>query len=207
MKSLDGSTPANQTTINFQTAGSPANFYETHRTVNQGASTTLVQTDICYDSTVQPNCSNTAITLPLTEIKRYTILSNGQQSLNDTLISGSLPTEIDEYDFGVSPHGALLRKILVTYASLGNNIGALPATITVQDGGGTQKEGSGSWPGISGSLFFEVVGQGAAGIRRKKDDALTFALALHPGNAGFASGAQRAVSIFGLRLVILPKIS
>jgi RHS repeat-associated protein len=138
---LDASpSPRNQTVINFQAAGSPANFYETHRTVNQGATTTLVQTDTCYNSTVQPNCSSTAITLPPTEIKRYTILPSALQSLTDTLINGAnLPSEVDEYDFGTSPHGGLLRKTLVTYASLSNGIGALPASITVQDGIGNQK--------------------------------------------------------------------
>jgi RHS repeat-associated protein len=137
---LDASTPRNQTIVNFQTAGAPANFYETHRTVNQGTSATLVQTDTCYDSAVEPNCSSTAIVLPINEIKRYTILPNTQQSLTDTLINGAgLPSEIDEYDFGASPQGALLRKSLVTYASLGNGIGAMPATITIQDGSGNQK--------------------------------------------------------------------
>jgi RHS repeat-associated protein len=140
---LDATPPpaeSNQTVINFWTAGSPANFYETHRIVNQGASTMLVQTDTCYNATVEPNCSTTAITLPVSEIKRYTILPNASQSLNDTLINGvGLPSEIDEYDFGTSPHGALLRKTLVTYASLGNGIGALPGSITTQDGSGTQR--------------------------------------------------------------------
>lgn len=136
---LDASTPRNQTTINFQSAGSPPNFYETHRTVNQGASTTLVQTDTCYNSTVQPNCSSTAIaTLPPTEIKTYTILPNGQQSLTDTVRSGAVPTEIDEYDFGTSPHGVLMRKTMFTYASLGNNI-LMPSIITVQDGSANQE--------------------------------------------------------------------
>src|SRR5260221_624990 len=136
----DASVPGNQKLINFQAAGSPANFYETHRTVNQGASTTLVQSDTCYNAAVQPNCSSTAISLPLTEVKKYTILTNGQQSLNDTLINGAgVPSEVDDYDFGASPHGALLRKILVTYASLGNGIGSLPASIVAQDGSGNQK--------------------------------------------------------------------
>jgi len=135
----DASTPGNQTLISFQTAGSPANFYETHRTVNQGASTTLLQTDTCYNATVQPNCGSTAITLPLTELKRYTILTNAQQSLIDVLINAlGLPSEIDEYDFGASPYGALLRKTLLTYANLGE-IGAMPASIIVQDGSGNQK--------------------------------------------------------------------
>src|SRR6185437_12571673 len=66
---LDASSPRNQTVLNFQTAGTPANFYETHRTVNQGASTTLLQTDICYNSATEPNCSTTAVTLPITAIK------------------------------------------------------------------------------------------------------------------------------------------
>ncbi len=136
---LDASTPRNQTTVNFQSAGSPANFYETHRTVNQGASTVLLQTDTCYNSAAQPNCSTTAITLPISEIKKYTTLTNSQQSLTDVSISGPVPTEVDEYDFGASPHGSLLRKTVYTYAALGNGIGAMPAAITVQDGSGAQK--------------------------------------------------------------------
>lgn len=139
---LDASTPRNQTTINFQTAGTPANFYETHRTVYQGSTGTppiLLQTDTCYDSAAEPNCSTTAVALPVSEIKKYTILPNAQQSLTDVKISGPVPTEVDEYDFGAAPHGSLLRKTLYTYASLGNGIGAMPDTITVQDGSGTQK--------------------------------------------------------------------
>ena len=137
---LDAATPRNQTVINFQTAGSPANFYETHRIVNQGASTVLLQTDTCYNTTVEPNCSTTAITLPLSEVRKYTILNNGQQSKTDVFFNGNgLPAEIDEYDFGTSPHGSLQRKALLTYAALGNGIIGLPATITVQDGSGNQK--------------------------------------------------------------------
>src|SRR4029077_2485451 len=101
--------------------------------------TTLLQTDTCYNATVQPNCSSMAITLPISEIKEYKILPNAQQSLNDSFVNGAgLPSEIDEYDFGASPHGTLLRKSLVTYANLGN-IGAMPASLTVQDGSGNQK--------------------------------------------------------------------
>jgi RHS repeat-associated protein len=138
---LDASpSPRNQTVINFQTAGSPANFYETHRTVTQGTSPALLQTDTCYNSATQPNCSTTAIALPISEVKGYTILTNGQQGLNDTLLNSfGLISEVDEYDFGTSPHGILLRKTLSTYASLGNGIVGLPATITVQDGGSIQK--------------------------------------------------------------------
>src|SRR4051812_3793399 len=139
---LDASlSPRNQTVINFQSAGAPANFYETHRSVIQGTSGTLLQTDTCYNSAAQPNCSTTTIGLPITEIKGYTMLANGQQSLNDTLLNGfGLVSEVDEYDFGTSPHGALLRKTLTNYANgLAKGLVGFPASITVQDGGGVQK--------------------------------------------------------------------
>lgn len=137
---LDASTPRNQTVINFQTAGTPANFYETHRTVNQGASTVLLQTDTCYNSAIEPNCSTTAVTLPITAIKRYMILPNGTQSLSATTFNGfGLITEVDDYDFGAAPSGVLLRKSFTTYAPLGNGIVDLPSSISIQDGSGIQK--------------------------------------------------------------------
>ncbi|HVG90777.1 MAG TPA: hypothetical protein VNB54_04740, partial [Alphaproteobacteria bacterium] len=90
----DAATPGNQTVINFQTTGTPALFLETHRTMNQGASTVLLQTDTCYNSGVA-NCTATAITLPITRIKKYVTLNNGQQSLSDTFINGvGLPSEV-----------------------------------------------------------------------------------------------------------------
>jgi RHS repeat-associated protein len=135
----DAAAPGNQTIINFQTVGSPALFLETHRTMNQGASTVLLQADTCYNSGVV-NCNGTAVTLPVTEIKRYVTLNNNQQSLNDTLINSvGLPYEVDEYDFGSSAHGGLLKKTTISYASLGNGIGAMPSIVTVFDGAGVQK--------------------------------------------------------------------
>lgn len=135
----DAATPGNVTTINFQTSGTPALFLETHRTMNQGASTVLLQTDTCYNGAV-PNCNGTAVTLPITEIKKYVTLNNSQQSLNDTFINSvGLPREVDEYDFGNPTHGALIRKTTISYAVLGNGIGGMPNTITVFDGSGNQK--------------------------------------------------------------------
>ncbi|HEY1938764.1 MAG TPA: hypothetical protein VGJ33_12580, partial [Candidatus Angelobacter sp.] len=137
---LDASSPRNQTSINFQTAGNPANFYETHRIVNQGPSTTLLQTDTCYNTAAEPNCSTTAIALPVSEVKRYTILPNGQQSLTDSIFNSfGLTTNTHEYDFGSSPHGALLRSTAIAYANLGNGIIGLPSVITVQDGSSNQQ--------------------------------------------------------------------
>lgn len=135
---LDASTPRNATTINFQSAGSVINFYETHRVVNQGPSTVLMQTDTCYNGATPP-CSGTGITLPISEVKRYITLNNGFQGLTDTFLNSlGLPTETDEYDYGSGAHGSLLRKTVTTYATQ-TGIAGLPATITVQDGGGVQK--------------------------------------------------------------------
>lgn len=135
----DAATPGNQTVVNFQTVGTPALFLETHRTMTQGASTVLLQTDTCYNNALA-NCSATAITLPINRIKKYVTLNNGQQSLSDTFMNAvGVPYELDEYDFGNPTHGALLKKTTVSYAPLGNGIGAMPSTITVYDGSGTQK--------------------------------------------------------------------
>jgi RHS repeat-associated protein len=128
----------NQTIINFQTVSS--NFYETHRVIKQGASAVLRTVDSCYNGASLP-CSNTAITLPITQIATYVTLDNNQMSYrNLTLDSGGLglPVELDEYDFGNGAPGTLLRKTLTTYASLGRIMDRL-ASVIVQDGSGTQK--------------------------------------------------------------------
>src|SRR5262249_6404486 len=135
---LDASSPTrNQTTVNFQTSSS--NFYETHRTIYQGASTVLMQTDTCYNATTPP-CIATSVTLPFTNIRKYVTLNNNQQSLiNTNFNSFGLPTGILEYDFGSGTPGALLRQTVITYATLGNNIVDRPDSIIVQDGSGVQK--------------------------------------------------------------------
>jgi len=137
---LDASSPTrNQTVINFQTAFN--NFYETHRTIYQGASTVLLQTDTCYNGAVAP-CGGTAVTLPFTSIGKYLTLSNNQQSLTTTSFNSfGLPTELDEYDFGSGAPGPLLRKTLTTYAALNGPVDR-PASIIVQDGSGNQKAAS-----------------------------------------------------------------
>jgi len=45
------------------------------------------------------------------------------------------PTEVDDYDYGVAPHGPLLKKTLATYAALGS-ITAFRQTVTIQNGSG-----------------------------------------------------------------------
>src|SRR5205085_3222093 len=48
-----------------------------------------------------------------------------------------LMTEEDDYDWGPTAPGALLKKSIVSYATNLGSIKDLPATVTVQNGGGT----------------------------------------------------------------------
>ncbi len=119
----------NQTVIQFQ------GIYETERRVYSGSSQTgtLLQTvDTCYNAAASP-CTGTAITLP---INRRTVIvqldSSGPQFKTDLFLNSyGLPTEADEYDYGIGAPGPLVRRTRVTYASLGNGIVNRPATITV----------------------------------------------------------------------------
>lgn len=131
---------SNQEVINFQASGTPvANFYETRRSIYQGLATgtPLLQIDTCYNSGT-PDCSSTAVTLPITEIKRYATANGLKDSYTDTLLgSFGLPTRIDQYDYRSSP-AVLQRRTLIAYAPLGNGIAGMPSSITVQDGASHQ---------------------------------------------------------------------
>lgn len=75
----------NQTLINFQTAGqsrSPQDFYETQRKSYQGtiaSGTLLARSDRCYNGasySATSDCTGTAITLPISEIRSYATLGS-----------------------------------------------------------------------------------------------------------------------------------
>jgi RHS repeat-associated protein len=125
--------PANNVTISqFQ------GIYETQRDIYQGSNSPanlLQSVKTCYNGNTS-NCTGTAIALPITQRNIYTVLSGGQQSEHDDKWNTyGAPTETDDYDYGVAPHGALLKKVLASYATLGN-ITAFRQSVTVQDGGG-----------------------------------------------------------------------
>jgi RHS repeat-associated protein len=123
----------NQTVVQFQ------GIYETQRQVYQGntSGTLLLTTNTCYNGATSP-CNGTAITLPITQRAVITTLPNNLQSKHiNSYNTYGMPTETDDYDYGSGAPGALLRKITITYASLGN-ITAFPQTVTTYNGGGTQ---------------------------------------------------------------------
>jgi RHS repeat-associated protein len=137
----------NQTVLNFQSiisaAGNPTAFYETERQIYQGSTSgaLLKTTFTCYNAST-PNCNATTVAQPITERSLYVQWpgSGGLESRTDTLYNnyGSV-TEKDEYAYGPGAPGAIVRKTLTTYASLGNGIVGMPASVTVEDGSGTVK--------------------------------------------------------------------
>jgi RHS repeat-associated protein len=120
----------NQTVLQFQ------GIYETQGTTYQGTSSLLKTVITCYNGNTS-NCSSTAITSPITQRNVTSILPNGQQSEHvDVWNTYGAPTETDDYDYGSAPHGSLLKKVISTYAPLGN-ITSFRQTVTTQNGSGT----------------------------------------------------------------------
>jgi RHS repeat-associated protein len=115
-------------------------IYETDRSVYQGAATPanlLQSTKTCYTYAGSPaGCS-----IPVSNGNFYaryvtTTLPGGLQSAQSVRYNsyGGI-TEIDDYDYGSGgTYGALLRKKLIAYAPLGNNIHVFRQTETLQDG-------------------------------------------------------------------------
>ena len=124
----------NDAVVDFQ------GLYETQRQVYQGSHTsgTLLHTiTTCYNGNTS-NCTGTAVSTPISQRTITTQLgSNGLESQHVEFINSyGLTTEVDDYDYGSGGPGPLLRKVLTTYASLGNGIVDRVASTTVQDGGG-----------------------------------------------------------------------
>ncbi len=130
----------NLTQIWFQTVG--GNFYETKRQINQRIGSNQVSQRIvetCYNGAAY-ECTGSSITLPITSVAQLTILDNNWQSQTRKFFDSlQRPIEFDEYDFGPGGAGAVLRKTLTSYASLGNDINDRVANVTVQDGNGNQQ--------------------------------------------------------------------
>jgi RHS repeat-associated protein len=127
----------NQTTINFQ------GIYETERQVYQGTSTLLKTTYTCYNGHAVP-CNSTSVAGPPFTQRSVTVqwpATSG--SLESEIVTSyntsGLVTEVDEYPYGTPTPGALARKTLTTYASLGNGIVDMPGTVTVEDGSSNVK--------------------------------------------------------------------
>jgi RHS repeat-associated protein len=123
----------NVTTIQFQ------GIYETQRVVRQGSGTVLSTTNTCYNAAAppEPACTGTAVSLPITQ--RYVSTQLGGGNLTDLHYQKydnyGNPLEQDDYDYGSGANGGLLKKTVITYASL-VNITAFRQQVTVTNGSG-----------------------------------------------------------------------
>jgi len=142
---------SNETIVQFQ------GIYETQRLAYQGSHTsgTLLQTtNTCYNGAASP-CTSTAITLPITQktvIQQYG--SSGLQSKRVYSYNtyGSL-TEEDDYDYASGNPRVILRKYLITYASLNNSISSLPATVTTCSATGTSASCNGAGTPVAQTTY------------------------------------------------------
>ena len=119
-----------------QPAGATAQYYESSRSVYQGAAsgTPVVARNTCYNGAASP-CTTASFTLPISQIDTYETL-DGIQTHGATAKYNSYgsQTEADVYDFGTSSRGALLRKEVWTY---GYSIAGQVTEDDVYDGSGT----------------------------------------------------------------------
>jgi RHS repeat-associated protein len=132
----DPTTPTgNRTIISFQ------GILETQRQIYQGTNlpANLLKTiNTCYNGSASP-CTGTAITFPITQ-RTVTEVLAGSGNLQCKHVykynsNGSM-TEQDDYDYGPgAPASTPLRKALIGYTTLTNNIVDRPASMTIQDGG------------------------------------------------------------------------
>jgi RHS repeat-associated protein len=160
----DPTTPtASQTLIYFQkdsnTTNPTNNFYETQRQVYQGSTsgTLLRQWITCYNGNAT-GCTTTAVSSPITQRKvtdQYG--SSGLQCQHNYYYNsvGGL-TEQDDYDYGSGTYGALLRKTLITYASLPPNITAFKQTLTICNGTGSSSGCAGPSGGNTGTVVAQT---------------------------------------------------
>jgi hypothetical protein len=117
-------------------------FYETQRQVNQlisGVQTQLATTVTCWNGTTS-NCTTTAIVSPITQRAPTLQYPNGGlQSKTVTFYNANfqgsgLINEMDTYALSSGSPTTLIRKVVIGYPTLGNNIIDEPASITTYDG-------------------------------------------------------------------------
>ena len=133
--------PLNQTVIYFQGLSysqGALDTYEVQRLVYQGSSssgTLLEQIDTCYNGAAIP-CLTTGVVPPITNRTVQTTMPglSGTSKVYTAYNGYSLPTEVDEYDWG---GGSPSRKTATTYASPGGYINDRPSTVQVYNAGGT----------------------------------------------------------------------
>lgn len=116
-----------------QPGGTTAQYYETSRSVYQGAAsgTPVLARNTCYDGSTSP-CTTSTFALPISNIVTYESLNGSGNHGTSTFYNAfGLPTTVDIFDFGSAAFGPLLRKEVLTY---GTSIANLVTEDQVFDG-------------------------------------------------------------------------
>jgi RHS repeat-associated protein len=120
----------NETDITFS-----GNF-ETQSKIYQGRAsggTLLMATQKCYNN--DPNCNPTSeVTAQITSVDAYSNVGSMTSRVYTSFNDNELPTETDQYDFTSTTWSNPVKKTIISYASLGNNIVDRPSSVTVTDG-------------------------------------------------------------------------
>lgn len=119
-------------------------LYEIERDINQvenGSQNLLEKVYTCYNAQAGNTPPCTSANAPIsTRAVTVSLPSNGntiQSKTVTTYNTSELPTEVDEYGYGSGGFGALMRKTLTSYQSLGNGIADKPSSITIEDDNST----------------------------------------------------------------------
>lgn len=153
---------SNQTLIDFQKDSATAstnNFFEVQRKSYQGSTSgaLLRQWTTCYNGNTT-NCATTAVSTPITQrnVNDQYGSSGLQCQHNFYYNSGGGLKEQDDYDYGSGAPGALLRKTLVSYASLPPNITAFQQSVTICNGSGSSSSCAGPSGGNTGTVVAQT---------------------------------------------------
>jgi len=149
---------SNQTTIDFQKdSGTTGNFYETLRSMPLQKITT------CYNANTSA-CTTTSVTSPVTQLNVTSQFgSTGLQNMRvSSYNTNGLLTEEDDYDYASGIPTVILKKTLMTYASLNNGILGMPATVTICSNTGTSSACNGTGTVIS-QISYTYDGSALAG--------------------------------------------
>jgi RHS repeat-associated protein len=181
----------------FQKNANHLFFFETQRQYFEGA-TPKRTIETCYNGATVP-CLTTAVSLPTSNIKRVTTLDNSFKSqVYSVFNSAGQPTNQEEYDYGSSAVGPLLRQTVTTYTQPGNGL-SLPANITIKNGAGTKQAETkftydGTTPTATTGVVQKVAVSGARGNLTKIEDWLTGTTYLSTNLTYFDTGMLRTIS-------------
>lgn len=132
---------SNQTLINFaEDGGTNNNFYETQRQSYQGSTSLLLTTVTCFNTTTS-GCATATVSSPISAQAVTRQYPNGglQSKTATTYDPRGLLSEVDQYAYSTGAPATIIRKTIISYANLGNNILDRPQTVTVEDGGNNPK--------------------------------------------------------------------